>query len=330
MVMSEQIDKDAKAWANQVPAIAVIGAGTMGEGIAQCFAEAGIAVELFDVSDEALVRCRAQIAANLKLAAEYGVTSSTEHKILSHIRTICSDNPARMIGAAQVVIETVPEIPDLKQAIFKNLDKLPGEILLCSNTSSMTMSAITEGLQTQARTVGVHFFNPAHIIPAVEVHRGSRTSDQSVARISALLQRVGKVPLEIGAEVPGFAINRLTGALSREIAHLLDEGVVTPDALDEAVKASLGFRLAWVGPMEGADFIGLDTDTRVSSAVFGTLSNRTEPSQAAIEKVERGDLGVKTGRGWYDYNDNTREELLDQRNRRLLKQLAAWRKERGI
>ncbi len=321
------MDLDAKTWAEQVKCVAVIGAGTMGEGISQCFAEVGIAVQLCDVSNKALDRCRSQIAANLKLAGEYGLGVHSEDSTLALIRTVCSGDPASAIENADVIVETVPEIPDLKRSIFSSLDRQPDDILLCSNTSSMTMSGITDGMQTAFRTVGVHFFNPAHIIPAVEVHRGKHTGDDAVARISALLRRVRKTPLEIGAELPGFAINRLTGALSREIANLLDEGVVKPKELDEAVRASLGFRLAWVGPMEGADFIGLDTDARVSSAVFGTLSNRTEPSQALIEKVEQGHLGVKSGKGWYDYSNQSREELLERRNRRLLQQLAAWRKE---
>jgi 3-hydroxybutyryl-CoA dehydrogenase len=320
---------DAMQWARDVKSIAVIGAGTMGEGIAQSFAEAGIDVRLLDVDAASLERCTKQIAANLALADECGVGAGSADVVMRRIQAIRSDAPATEIGSVEAVIETVPEIKDLKRAIFAQLDSLPDDVLLCSNTSSMTMSTITDGMVTASRTVGLHYFNPAHIIPAVEVHRGADTSDASVERACELLKLANKVPLKIGKEIPGFAINRLTGALSREIAHLLDESVVTAEALDDAVKASLGFRLAWVGPMEGADYIGLDTDARVSGAVFGGLSNRSDPPRELLAKVEQGDLGVKTGKGWYDYGDATRAQLLEQRNRKLLRQLAAWREEKG-
>ena len=305
--------------------VAVIGAGTMGEGIAQSFAEAGLAVRLIDIDRASLDRCRVQIGANLALARDCGVWEGDDVAVLDRIETVQSQTPGRMAGGVDAVIETVPEIAELKRAIFADLDALPIETLLASNTSSMTMSTITEGMVTAHRAVGLHYFNPAHIIPAVEVHRSAATSDEAVARACALLRQVDKVPLEIKREIPGFAINRLTGALSREIANLLDEGVVTPQELDAAVKASLGFRLAWVGPMEGADYIGLDTDCRVSMAVFKGLSNRTEPARQLTEMVARGETGVKSGKGWFDYAGETREALLDRRNRKLLRQLLAWR-----
>lgn len=323
--ITEKGENAAGTWAKSVQSIAVIGAGTMGEGIAQNFAEAGIHVRLLDVDKASLDRCMAQISANVELAREYGLITDAVVDILKRIEPVLSAVPAGDVGDVQAVIETVPEIAGLKQSIFAQLDGLPESVLLCSNTSSMTMSMITNNMATAHRTVGLHYFNPAHIIPAVEVHRGTETSDDAIARACALLRRIDKVPLKIGKEIPGFAINRLTGALSREIANLLDEGVVTAGALDEAVKASLGFRLAWVGPMEGADYIGLDTDARVSGAVFGGLSNRADPPRELLEKVAAGDLGVKTGKGWYDYGDKPREVLLEQRNRKLLRQLAAWR-----
>lgn len=299
----------------------------MGEGIAQSLAEAGICVDLLDIEQASLDRCVAQIGANLRLSAECGALIGDMAEIESRIRPVRSSEPASSVGDADVVIETVPENRSLKQHIFAVLDGLPDHVLLASNTSSMTMSVITSGMRTAERAVGLHYFNPAHIIPAVEVHSGPATSGRAIVQACELLERTGKVPLRIRKEIPGFAINRLTGALSREIAHLLDEEVVTPAELDAAVKASLGFRLAWTGPMEGADYIGLDTDCRVSAALFGDLSNRQDPAKSLIDKVASGDLGVKSGRGWYDYSQVSRSELLDRRNRKLLLQLAAWRRE---
>ena len=198
-------------------------------------------------------------------------------------------------------------------------------MIIASNTSSFTMDMLTEKLKTPQRMIGLHYFNPAHIIPAVEIHRGKDTDDDVVEQTRALMIRTGKKPVIVLKTVPGFIINRLTGAMEREIDYLIDEGIVTPEDLDIAVKASYGFRLACMGPMAQEDMIGLDTSARVSGNVFKVLSNKTEPSPVLMEKVKKGELGIKSGKGWYDYCGKTRDEVHDKINRRLLKQLALFR-----
>ncbi|MCG8443347.1 MAG: 3-hydroxyacyl-CoA dehydrogenase NAD-binding domain-containing protein [Caulobacterales bacterium] len=304
----------------QIARVLVVGGGVMGEGVAQCFAEAGLRACIADIDEAARSRCRDQIADNLAMSAEHGVLGEPPAAILERVSTIAMDALGSALGASQLVIETVPELIDLKRDIFAMLDDAPDQTLIASNTSSFTISQLTAAMRTPERVVGLHFFNPAHLIPAVEVHSGARTAPAAIAAAAALMKRVGKEPLIVRKETPGFVINRLTGALSREIDHLLDEGVVEPHELDRALKASLGFRLAQIGPMEGEDFIGLDTDARVSRNLFPELSTRTEPSVQLLAKVEAGDLGVKTGRGWYDYGDADRADLLNARNRRLLEQ----------
>ncbi len=316
----------ANSWARDAHRVAVVGAGTMGEGIAQSFAEAGLAVRLLDLEDQALDRCRRQIAINLDQAQAHGIVVDTQ-AILACIEFVRTDDVVKHARDCELVVETTPEVLELKRRLFATLDALPPSVILASNTSGMTMGSICEGMNTEHRAIGLHYFNPAHIIPTVEVHRSRKTAEDTVASAVGLLRRVGKVPLVVRKEIPGFVINRLTGALSREIAHLLDEGVVEPAELDAAVRGSLGFRLAWVGPMEGADFIGLDTDARVSAALFGQLSNRSAPPAALLEKVREGQLGVKSGAGWYDYGGRSREDLLTGRNARLLRQLKAFREE---
>ena len=194
-------------------------------------------------------------------------------------------------------------------------------MIIASNTSSLTVTNMAADMRTPERLIGLHYFNPAHIIPAVEIHRGDRTDQAAVDVTMALMNRVGKKPVLVRKEVPGFIINRLTGAMEREIDYLLDEGIVTPEDLDIAVKASYGFRLACLGPMEAEDMIGLDTSARASGNIFPKLSNATDPSPGILEKVERGELGIKSGKGWYDYSGRTRESVLDANNRRLLRQL---------
>ncbi len=169
--------------------------------------------------------------------------------------------------------------------------------------------------------IGIHYFNPAHIIPLVEIHRGSACSDATYEETKTLLEASGKKTVLVRVERPGFIVNRLMGALEREIDYLLDEGIVTPEDLDVAVKSSTGFRFACLGPMEVEDMIGLDIAATVSGRVFKGLSNATEPSPMLLEKVERGELGIKAGKGWYDYSGRTRAEVLEEKNAKLLPQL---------
>lgn len=307
-----------------IKTVIVIGAGVMGEGIVQSFAEAGLKVHIIDINSEALARCKTQIAANLELSAEHDMLSEPIAAILGRIKTSKTDALPDLLHDCEMVVETAPEVLDIKQSIFKDLDSAPDHVLLASNTSSFTVSQLTEGMNTAHRVIGLHYFNPAHIIPAVEVHIGEASTSEAIDLTMAFMERVGKSPVLVRKEIPGFIINRLTGALSREVDHLLDQGVVTPEDLDKALRSSLGFRLAQVGIMEARDFIGLDTDARVSKNLYPQLSDRSEISKLSQQRVEEGHYGVKTGRGVFDYTGRTRSELLRERDIRLLEQRRAF------
>jgi len=310
--------------AQDIQKVVVIGAGIMGEGIAQNFAQAGLFVQLVDRDEQILDGCLAKIEANLGLFKDFGLLNEDSSIIKSKIEPCLSKDIAKAMEGCDFIVEAIPEVLELKRELFNQLESLGQDVILCSNTSSLTISDIAEGLRNPERVVGLHYFNPAHIIPAVEIHRGRRTSDDVVATTREFMVRVGKKPVLVRKEVPGFIINRLTGAMEREIDYLLEEGIVTPEDLDTAVKASYGFRLACLGPMEAEDMIGLDTAARASGNIFKVLSNETEPSPMLLEKVKKGELGIKSGKGWYDYSCRTREEIGDKINRRLLKQLALF------
>lgn len=304
-----------------IDTVAVVGSGIMGAGIALNFAQAGLAVRMVDVSADALENCRNQIAVNLDAFDEFNLLAEEKAQVAERISYMESDALPAATDGCDYVVEAMPEILDLKRELFAKLDDLPGGVIIASNTSSLTVTNMAAGMRTPERLIGLHYFNPAHIIPAVEVHRGDRTDQTAVDVTMALMNRVGKRPVLVRKEVPGFIINRLTGAMEREIDYLLDEGIVTPEDLDIAVKASYGFRLACLGPMEAEDMIGLDTAARASGNIFPKLSNATDPSPGILEKVDRGELGIKSGKGWYDYTGRTRESVLDANNRRLLRQL---------
>jgi 3-hydroxybutyryl-CoA dehydrogenase len=313
--------------AQGVKQILVIGAGTMGEGIAQIFAQAGLDVLQVDIDPKALERSQGQVLSNLQMMGEFNLLSEAPETILSRIRQQRIDS---MAGAAGVcvgmdfVVEAIPENLDLKRELFHALDDCPAEMILSTNTSSLTISEITEGLKTPQRVVGLHFFFPAHIVPLVEIHGCAKTSTDVIAVTRDLMKRVGKQPIVVRKELPGFIVNRIQAACNREVTYLLDQGVATAEELDLAAKAGFGFRLACLGPLEIHDLNGLDIVMRAGGKTRQSICNDREHSRSLVQKVENGQLGVKTGKGWHDYTGRSREEVLDASNKKLLRQLALF------
>jgi len=310
---------------SEIKQIVVIGAGNMGEGIVQSFAQAGKSVKVLSRKRETLDKCLQQIDTNLKLFAEFQLLEEAPEVIKSRITYIPMAELSEAIRGCHFVVETIPEVLADKKELFGKLDGCDPDVILASNTSSITITTLTDDMKTAYRVVGTHYFNPAHIVPLVEIHRGKYTSDKVVQTTRDLMLQVGKKPILVKKEIPGFIVNRIQGAIFREISYLLDEGIATPEDIDMAAKAMYGFRLSCIGPMEADDMIGLDTSARVSANLFKTLSNRTEPSATLLDKVNRGELGIKTGSGWYDYRGKTRTQVLDEINRRLLKQLVLFK-----
>ncbi len=301
--------------------VLIVGAGTMGEGIAQTFAQHGYGVRLVDIHSESVARAMSQVGRNVEQFVESGLIAETADEVLGRVEGVVTGDMAEAVDGCTYVIEAVQEILQQKLDLFARLQAVAPELVIGSNTGSFTMDALAAGLPRPDRLIGIHYFNPAHIIPLVEVHRGSDCSDATYERTVRLLEASGKKTVLVRVERPGFIVNRLMGALEREIDYLLDEGIVTPEDLDVAVKCSTGFRFACLGPMEVEDMIGLDVAATVSGRVFKGLSNATEPSPLLLAKVERGELGIKAGKGWYDYSGRTREDVLREKNAKLLPQL---------
>jgi 3-hydroxybutyryl-CoA dehydrogenase len=301
--------------------ILILGTGTMGEGIAQTFAQNGFNVRLVARREEPLARALGQLKQNVRLFIEFGLITETVEQVLARIEGVVTTNMAEAVEGCTYVVETVREVLDDKRSLLNAVQAANPELIIGSNTGSLTMDTLAEGLPRPDKIIGIHYFNPAHIIPLVEIHRGSECSEETYDETKRLMQASGKKTVLVRVERPGFIVNRLMGALEREIDYLLDEGIVTPEDLDTAVKSSTGFRFACLGPMEVEDMIGLDIAMTVSGRVFKGLSNATEPSPILVEKVNRGELGIKSGKGWYDYSGRTREEVLEEKNRKLLPQL---------
>jgi 3-hydroxybutyryl-CoA dehydrogenase len=304
-----------------VKRVAIIGAGIMGHGFAQIFAQKGYSVSLYDIDEKILKAAVARIGASLDTFIDFGMIRAKEKKAtLGKISTTTSLEEA--VGQADFVLEAVPEILDLKKEIFAKLDRLaPPHAILASNTSGLSITAMGSVTQRPEKTVIVHGINPPTIIPVVEIVRGEKTSDETAELCYRLLLKLGKRPVRVLKEVPGFLFNRLQLALYREALHCLETGVATAEDIDNVVKTGYGFRLANLGPLETSDFGGLDTFYRLAQNLFPDLSAAQSAPPVLEKLIQQGKLGVKTGEGFYSYPPAVAKKKIRERDRRLLQQL---------
>lgn len=306
--------------ANQVKQVTVLGAGLMGTGLALIFARAGYPVRLYSIPDPTLDKALSVIESGLKAMVDAGVATADE--IPAVLARITTSTNLEQVCDSDFFIEAVAEKLDVKRDVYEKLDALcPEHAIIASNTSFLNIfPAMPE--RRLPNTAIAHFFAPAHIIPLVEVVRGEKTSDETVAFLLEILRKAERVPVVMGKYVPGFCINRIQSAIGNEVYHLLDNGYMTPEDLDLAVKASLIPRAMVLGLVQRYDFTGIDLTLQ-------NLKNKTykypeypDPPKCLTDKAAQGNLGVKTGRGFYDYSDRPLERVLADRDAALLKILA--------
>ena len=304
--------------ASDIKSIAVIGLGTMGPGIIQSFAQAGFAVKGFDLNPEAAPLCAKIIRTNLETLEEFNlVTTDQADEAMAKVSYV--DTLGEAVQDAHIVVEAVSENRDIKREVFEEIHRdAPAESYIWSNTSTLNVYELIPQAR-QERSVIAHWFAPPHIIPLVEVVKGPRTSAQTVELALTLLAQQDKKPIVIEKYVPGFIINRILRNLGREAFFLLDNGYISAEDLDLAVKASIAPRMMVLGLVQRYDFTGLDLSARnlLDESFFDPpIDNRPKSLQSRIVK---GDLGVKTGRGFFDYSDRELTEVLKERDRHLLR-----------
>ncbi|MEC9305840.1 MAG: 3-hydroxybutyryl-CoA dehydrogenase [Pseudomonadota bacterium] len=276
--------------------IGVVGAGTMGQGIAQVVAASGFNVQLYDVADEQLTHAKGAIDKGLeKLVAKEKMTAEGKQEALARLSTTTALDA---LSDCSVIIEAAPEQPALKEKLFRDISHLSSDAILASNTSSLSLTRLAAVCERPERVVGMHFFNPVPVLKLVEVIRAEQTSDATVERIEALAKALGKTAVPVG-DAPGFVVNRLLVPMINEAAFIVQEGTATPEAIDEAMKLGAAHPM---GPLALADLIGLDVCLAIMEVLqegFGDPKYR--PCPLLRRMVAAGYLGRKSGRGFYIY-----------------------------
>ncbi|MFP8883118.1 3-hydroxyacyl-CoA dehydrogenase family protein [Streptomyces mangrovi] len=278
--------------------VGVVGGGRMGAGIAQSFATAGSAVVVVESGEEAAAAALERVATGLRRAAERGRLEEPAERVLARVTTVTAveDLPA----GADLVVEAVPEDPALKARLLAAAEEAVGEsTVLATNTSSLSVTELGAALARPERFLGMHFFNPVPASALVELVVAGRTADDAVRTALEWVRALGKKDVVV-RDSPGFASSRLGVALGLEAIRMVEEGVAEPEAIDAAM--SLGYKHP-MGPLRLTDLVGLDVRLAIAEYLHGTLGERFAPPELLREKVARGELGRKTGRGFYTWED---------------------------
>lgn len=304
--------------------ILMVGAGTMGRGIAEVFAAKEIDITLYDAFPEQLQKAKQTIQADMAYYAEEGIVSPEEIRNTEKF-VFYEEDLEKIAPKANLVIEGVFENVDIKREIFDKLDKLCApDCIFCSNTSASNIFEIAQ-ISHPERLMITHFFNPPYVMPLVEVVMGPKTSSENVKTVCDVLTSVGKEPAVIKKYIPGFIVNRLDNVLSREIAYMITQGWTTAADVERAIRYTSGTRYSFEGPLSLHDVVGWDLTTSVSRDVFKTLCNDTDGDRLGEKLIKEGRLGIKTKKGCYDYDDIDIQEFMNKRAHRIIKMLKVIR-----
>jgi len=308
--MLKTLAPDTLAWPRRA---AIIGAGTMGLGVAESWLAAGVALTLVDVAPEQTRLAHARLAQRVQKHVEAGLVAPTVSARVASMRR--ADDIASAVNDADLVFEAVFERIDIKREVLGAIEAATRPTtLIASNTSSLPIDDLAALLRHPQRFLGMHWFNPPEWTPGIELIPAQSTDPQVVAQARSFLQAIGKRPIVVGSG-PGFVANRIQLALFREALACVDDGLASPEAVDEIVRSCFGFRLPFFGPLQIADMAGLDVYRDVFGILERGLGERFQVPEALAAQVDQGHYGTKTGTGFFSYTAEEREQLLITRDR---------------
>ena len=298
--------------------IGIAGAGLMGASMSQIFAKFGYAVVVYDAFESALEKGKNLVALNQKTQVENGEATAAEaEKILAALQFTSN---MQDLADCDIIIESIIENLAIKQEFWATLSRtVRPDCILTTNTSGISINSIAKDIEGKHRFLGMHWMNPAHLIPCIEIIRGEATDDASTEAVIALAKAIGKKTTVCKKDVPGFILNRLQLAILRESIALVEQGIANVEDVDACMKYGLGFRYAAFGPFEVVDFGGIDTFHHIASYLNQELCRETDVQKLLDDHYNAGEFGVKSGKGFYDYSGGKDKEALQNRDEKFMK-----------
>ena len=303
---------------NEIKTIGIAGAGVMGSSFAQIFAEYNYEIIMYDIAYEAFKKSQKLIELNQRTLVEQGaLTQEQSYAIQKRIQFSCD---MKTLADADFIIEAIIEKMEIKHSFWGELSKLMrDDAIVTSNTSGLSLTEIAQAVKNPERFAGMHWVNPPHLIPLVEVICANQTSANTAKVVYDLAAAIGQKPVMVKKDVPGFILNRIQFAVLREAMHIVDSGIANIEDVDNVFKYGLGIRYTAIGPLETADLGGLDTFYDISSYLLADLCDAKQPSTLLRDLVQHGNMGVKSGKGFYDYADGKDKEAIRRRDMLIIK-----------
>ena len=293
--------------------IIIAGAGLMGTSMAQIFAQRGYDVTIYDLIESALEKSKNLIRINQEEQVKTGdITEKESKELQSRLSHTCDKI---CFEDCDLVVESIVEKMEIKHKFWREISEIvPKDAILASNTSGLSITKIAEVINKPGRFAGMHWFNPAHLIPLIEIIKGDESENETVNYLYDLSLKIGKEPIRVNKDVPGFIGNRIQLAILREALYLVENGVGEYEDIDRCMKYALGFRYACLGPFEVCDMGGLDTFYHIAAYLNADLADAKEPQKTLKDLYEAGEYGVKTKKGFYDYSEGKDEEAIRRRD----------------
>lgn len=302
----------------EIRKIGIAGAGLMGASMSQIFAKFGYTVIVYDAFAAALEKGKALVTVNQETQVKNGEETAAEaEKILT---SLSFTDKMEALSDCDIIIESIIENLEIKQEFWAKLSRIVRpDCILTTNTSGISINAIAKDIEGKHRFLGMHWMNPAHLIPCIEIIRGDETDDESTDAVIRLAHAVGKKTTVCKRDVPGFILNRLQLAILRESIALVEQGIANVEDVDACMKYGLGFRYAAFGPFEVVDFGGIDTFHHIASYLNKELCRETDVQKLLDDHYKAGEFGVKSGKGFYDYANGRDTEALRDRDEKFMK-----------